>query len=358
VAADCGADNGSLIAHYRAAAPLLADECERLRLDNARLDGSILAELENRDNNAEWADKLAYAIADVETIGEHTNLNNPWSNALDAAENLHAECSRLQERVRVLEGSDLRARVTELAATWGPPTHDRGACPSVAAGVGQCFRCAVGAALDESAGREQAERSRDEWRAKWEQLETTRAVCCDQMERERDALRSRLAACEKVVEAARLIRGYAHPPDPKTNAITAELRAHMASVVPHLTHLIEERLDPALRALDAAQAKDSDSPVGVAATADDSCPDCRCLKVGHHPMGCEGAGGNCGCRQRFPEVEMARAMAASRSFPATLADLDALEERIVERVARASRSVHDSGFGTFAHLADELRRKP
>jgi hypothetical protein len=98
-----GARDAALIAEYRTAAPLLAAECERLQLDNARLDDSILTELENRDNNAEWADKLAYAIADVETIGEHTNLNNPWSNALDAAENLHDECSRLQERVRVLE---------------------------------------------------------------------------------------------------------------------------------------------------------------------------------------------------------------------------------------------------------------
>lgn len=31
VAADCGADNGNLIAFYRTAAPALADECERLR---------------------------------------------------------------------------------------------------------------------------------------------------------------------------------------------------------------------------------------------------------------------------------------------------------------------------------------
>ena len=39
---------------------------------------------------------------------------------------------------------------------------------------------------------ESAERSRDEWRAKWEDLVLHRAVCCDQMERERDEARAEL----------------------------------------------------------------------------------------------------------------------------------------------------------------------
>lgn len=43
---------------------------------------------------------------------------------------------------------------------------------------------------------EKAESERDEWRAKWEDLEIHRASCCDQMERE-------LTAALKVVEAAR-----------------------------------------------------------------------------------------------------------------------------------------------------------
>lgn len=40
--------------------------------------------LEERDNAEEWADKLANAIAAhvSEDIGEHSNLNNPWANAL------------------------------------------------------------------------------------------------------------------------------------------------------------------------------------------------------------------------------------------------------------------------------------
>lgn len=98
-----GRSNAALIAYYRTAAPALADECERLRAENARLDDSILTELENRDTNADWADKLAYAIAPMDVIGEHSNLNNPWANALDAAESLHDECERLRERVAELE---------------------------------------------------------------------------------------------------------------------------------------------------------------------------------------------------------------------------------------------------------------
>lgn len=37
---------------------------------------------------------------------------------------------------------------------------------------------------------ESAERERDEWRRKWEELELTRASCCDRMERERDEARA------------------------------------------------------------------------------------------------------------------------------------------------------------------------
>jgi hypothetical protein len=47
--------------------------------------------LQERDDYHEWADKLANAIAShfgVE-IGEHSNLNEPWANALEAIEAAH-----------------------------------------------------------------------------------------------------------------------------------------------------------------------------------------------------------------------------------------------------------------------------
>lgn len=65
---------------------LLDDDSATLPSDDAALD-QALAE---RDEAQEWADRLAYAIAPVEVIGEHTSLNNPWQNAWDmAAPTLH-----------------------------------------------------------------------------------------------------------------------------------------------------------------------------------------------------------------------------------------------------------------------------
>jgi hypothetical protein len=34
----------------------------------------------------DWADRLAYSIAPVDVIGEHSNLNDPWQNAIDHLE--------------------------------------------------------------------------------------------------------------------------------------------------------------------------------------------------------------------------------------------------------------------------------
>lgn len=39
----------------------------------------------------DWADKLAYAIAPQSVIGEHSNSNNPWANALEIATQRPAE---------------------------------------------------------------------------------------------------------------------------------------------------------------------------------------------------------------------------------------------------------------------------
>jgi hypothetical protein len=46
----------------------------------------VCEEIELRDDYQEWADKLAYAIAAATgvDIGEHSNMNHPWQNALDA----------------------------------------------------------------------------------------------------------------------------------------------------------------------------------------------------------------------------------------------------------------------------------
>lgn len=54
----------------------------------AQEDKEILQVIDERDQYHEWADKLADAIAKrfgIE-IGEHSNLNSPWENALEAIE--------------------------------------------------------------------------------------------------------------------------------------------------------------------------------------------------------------------------------------------------------------------------------
>ena len=43
----------------------------------------ILELIAERDLAEEAADRLAYAIAPVEVIGEHSNCNDPWANALE-----------------------------------------------------------------------------------------------------------------------------------------------------------------------------------------------------------------------------------------------------------------------------------
>jgi hypothetical protein len=45
--------------------------------------------LRERDEAQETADKLAHALAVITgvDIGEHSSMNDPWRNALDAAEN-------------------------------------------------------------------------------------------------------------------------------------------------------------------------------------------------------------------------------------------------------------------------------
>ena len=66
---------------------LQAAERER---DEAReavdADEQVIAE---RDSYHEWADKLAHAVGGLE-VGEHSNINNPWQNAIEMAETLHA----------------------------------------------------------------------------------------------------------------------------------------------------------------------------------------------------------------------------------------------------------------------------
>ncbi|MHA4819448.1 hypothetical protein ACXZ65_34425 [Streptomyces aculeolatus] len=104
------AADARFIAHAREDVPALLAEIDRLTADNAELDQSLDKVMRERDDLHEVADKLAYAIAPIEVIGEHSSGNDPWENALD-----HVTSASAVERLRFLFGS-ARDRADKLAA--------------------------------------------------------------------------------------------------------------------------------------------------------------------------------------------------------------------------------------------------
>jgi len=61
-------------------------ELAHLREALAREERDHLRTIDQRDTAQDWADRLAYAIAPLDVIGEHSNMNDPWQNALDHLE--------------------------------------------------------------------------------------------------------------------------------------------------------------------------------------------------------------------------------------------------------------------------------
>jgi hypothetical protein len=57
----------------------------------APLDADDLRTIQQRDDAEDWADRLAYAIAPMDVIGEHSTANSPWQNALDYLDGDYAE---------------------------------------------------------------------------------------------------------------------------------------------------------------------------------------------------------------------------------------------------------------------------
>lgn len=87
----------------------LLAEVARLTAERDALDKMCDEVMTERDALHEVADSLAYAIAPIEVIGEHSSENDPWQNALDHGtqidemQNLRNENARLQARVIELE---------------------------------------------------------------------------------------------------------------------------------------------------------------------------------------------------------------------------------------------------------------
>jgi hypothetical protein len=77
--------------------------------------------ISSRDRAEEWADKLAYAVAPIEDVGEHSNLNSPWSNAYDLLTSA-AEVDRIKADRDALASqlADLRVACSELTPRIWP----------------------------------------------------------------------------------------------------------------------------------------------------------------------------------------------------------------------------------------------
>ena len=46
-------------------------------------DAEILRLIDERDEAQEWADRLAAVAGGPDVVGEHSNANSPWANALE-----------------------------------------------------------------------------------------------------------------------------------------------------------------------------------------------------------------------------------------------------------------------------------
>ncbi|MFK0222845.1 hypothetical protein ACIQWN_32215 [Streptomyces vinaceus] len=83
---------------------------ERLRIDAADVNRALNETLRERDFMHHMADRLAYAVAPIEVIGEHSSGNCPWENALD--------------HVTSIEKADgMRSRIAELESTLAERTQ-------------------------------------------------------------------------------------------------------------------------------------------------------------------------------------------------------------------------------------------
>ncbi|MFK0179012.1 hypothetical protein ACIQVR_23955 [Streptomyces xanthochromogenes] len=89
----------------------LTEARQKVRIGEAKLetaDRDMLQLIDERDHREEVADKLAYAVAPEEVIGEHSSMNCPWENAFELITPM-AEVDALRQEVARLrrENEDL-----------------------------------------------------------------------------------------------------------------------------------------------------------------------------------------------------------------------------------------------------------
>ncbi len=103
---------------------LLAAEGDKMQKRIAELEKRLAEEevsheatIRQRDFSERWADKLASGVGDIEVIGEHSNLNNPWETAYGLMRSL-AEFNAVEaERDRMAKEIErLRAALATVKA--------------------------------------------------------------------------------------------------------------------------------------------------------------------------------------------------------------------------------------------------
>ena len=102
------AADAEFIAHARTDIPTLLTEIDRLHAQLAELDRSVNELITERDELRDRLDGLAYAVAPIEWIGEHSSGNDPWANVIDyvtpapVVDRLRAELAARPSRAEVL----------------------------------------------------------------------------------------------------------------------------------------------------------------------------------------------------------------------------------------------------------------
>ena len=81
-------------------------EIARLKEELAHEERAHLQTIEERDSYHDAADDLSYAIADPDELGEHSNMNDPWKNAIEFVVELRERAGRA-ERAEA-EAAELR----------------------------------------------------------------------------------------------------------------------------------------------------------------------------------------------------------------------------------------------------------
>jgi hypothetical protein len=99
----------------------LAQERDAMQRRAEAAEGDMGDLIDERDAAAKAADKLAYAIAPIGVIGEHSSGNDPWDNALDYVAS-YAENQRLESENDELRKD--RERLTGIADYWRSMAED------------------------------------------------------------------------------------------------------------------------------------------------------------------------------------------------------------------------------------------